>query len=131
MNRFIGIGRVTKDIDLRTTTSGISVASFTLAVNRNYKNDKGEYEADFINCVAYKNLADIISKYVSKGNKLAVEGRLQVRNYDNKEGKKVYVTEVIVDNIDFIESKKETKEKKDPFEAGSIKAEDLDMQLPF
>lgn len=127
MNKIICIGRVTKEIELRTTTSGIEVANFTLAVNRNYKNAEGNYETDFINCVAYKGLAKTISNYVKKGDRLAVDGRLQTRNYTNSEGTKVYVTEIIVENIDFIETRK--KETTEP--VGSVKAEEIDnIPLP-
>ena len=127
MNKIILIGRNTKDIELRTTTSGTEVASFTLAVNRNYKNAEGNYEADFISCVAYKGLAKTISNYVKKGDRLAVDGRLQTRNYTNSEGTKVYVTEIIVENIDFIETRK--KETTEP--VGSVKAEEIDnIPLP-
>lgn len=126
MNKIILIGRLTKEPELRHTTSNIEVTQFSLAVNRDFKNQEGEYEADFINCVAYRKLAETISVYVRKGDKLAVTGRLQVRNYDNSEGKKVYVSEVIVDSIEFLESKKESidepkeemipqEEENDPF----------------
>ena len=126
MNRIVLIGRNTKDIELRTTTSGVEVANFTLAANRNYKNAEGVYEADFINCVAYKGLAKTISTYVKKGDRLAVDGRIQTRNYTNSEGNKVYVTEVIVENIDFIE----TKKKDEPELFGSVKPEEIDT-VPF
>ena len=122
MNKIILIGRNTKDIELKMTTSGTEVADFTLAVNRNYKNAEGQYEADFINCVSYKGLAKTISTYVKKGDRLAVEGRLQIRTYQNKEGKNVKVSEIVVENIDFIETKKKTVE----VPAGSIKAEEVD-----
>ena len=143
MNKFIGIGRVTKDIELRATTSGTEVANFTLAINRNYKNAEGDYEADFLNCVAYKGLAKTISSYVKKGDKLAVDGRIQTRNYTNSEGNKVYVTEIIVENIDFIETKKKettepdktsyTKEEIDniPFPEDVFAAEQMTYELPF
>lgn len=106
MNKVIIIGRITKEIELKATASGTEVADFTIAVNRNYKNAEGNYETDFINCVSYKGLAKTISTYVKKGDRLAVEGRLQTRTYQNKEGKNIKVSEVIVENIDFIETKK-------------------------
>ena len=129
MNKIILTGRLTREPELRHTTSGVAVASFSLAVNRDFKNAEGEYETDFIICIAYRKLAETITKYVEKGNKLAVTGRLQTRNYDNSEGKKVYVSEVIVDGIEFLEAKKEksaskeevsgidaSKEESDPFQ---------------
>lgn len=105
-NIVILIGRVTKDIELKTTASGKSVVSFTLAVNRKHKNADGNYDADFINCVAYDMRAETISKYVHKGDKFGIEGTLKTRTYD-KNGIKVYVTEVIVNDFEFLESKKD------------------------
>lgn len=128
MNRIVLIGRNTKDIELRATTSGVEVASFTLAVNRNYKNAEGNYEADFLNCVAYKGLAKTISSYVKKGDRLAIDGRVQTRNYTNNEGNKVYVTEIIVENIDFIETKK--KETIEPDKTSYTKEEIDNIPLP-
>lgn len=107
MNKIILIGRLTKDVELRYTTSDVAVANFSLAVNRDFKNQNGETETDFINCVAYRKLAETISKYVKKGDKLGVDGRLQTRTYENNEGKKVFVSEVVVNGIEFLEAKKE------------------------
>lgn len=110
MNKSILIGRLTKDIDLRYTASNVAVANFTLAVNRAFSNQDGEKETDFINCVCFKKQAENLKKYISKGGLIAVEGRIQTRNYDDKDGKKVYVTEVVADNVQFLETKKELKE---------------------
>ena len=107
MNKWVGVGRVAKDVELRTTTSGKSVATFTLAVNREFKNAEGKYDADFITCVAFEQRAETISKFVHKGDKFCVSGRIQTRTYDKQDGSKAYVTEVIVDGFDFIESKKD------------------------
>ena len=107
MNKVILIGRVTKDIELKTTTSGKSVASFTLAVNKERKNADGNYDADFISCVAYGQQAETISKYVGKGDKFGVFGRINTRNYEKQDGSKVYITEVIADSFEFLESKKD------------------------
>jgi single-strand DNA-binding protein len=126
MNKVILIGRITKEIELKATTSGTEVADFTIAVNRTYKNAEGNYEADFINCVSYKGLAKTISTYVKKGDRLAVEGRLQTRTYQNKEGKNIKVSEVIVENIDFIETKKKEQPNNVDVPAGSIKGEEVD-----
>jgi single-strand DNA-binding protein len=100
MNSVILIGRLTKDVVLKKTTSGTSVVGFTLAVDRTKEG------ADFIPCVAYNQTADLMDKYLSKGSKIACEGRINTRNYDNEAGQKVYVTEVIVGRIELLDSKK-------------------------
>ena len=110
MNKVILIGRTTKDIELKQTTSGTSVAEFSIAVKRAFKTN-GENESDFFNCVAYSKLAETISKYVKKGDQVGVDGRLQTRNYTNKEGRKVYVTEIIVENVEFLQTKKQDEPK--------------------
>lgn len=104
INRVILIGRLTKDPELRYTPSGVAVTQFTLAVNRPYQNQQGEREADFINIVTWRQLAETCANYLRKGRLTGIEGRLQVRNYENNEGKKVYVTEVVADNVQFLES---------------------------
>lgn len=113
MNKIILTGRLTRDAELRYTTSNVAVSNFSLAVNRDFKNQDGEYEVDFINCVAYRKLAETIAEYTRKGDKLGVDGRLQVRTYDNNEGKKVYVTEVVVNGIEFLEAKKDKSASKE------------------
>ena len=105
MNRAILIGRLTKDPELRSTSTGRNVCQFSIAVNRNYTTASGEREADFINCVVWDKQAENLSKYQKKGNQIAVEGRIQTRNYDDKDGKKVYVTEVLANSITFLDSK--------------------------
>lgn len=109
INRTIVTGRLVKNIEIRYTQNNIAVTQFTLAVTRKFKNANGDYESDFINCVAYKSTAELLSKYVKKGDLLGVEGRIQTRNYENEEGKRVYITEIVVDSIDFLQSKKEEK----------------------
>lgn len=104
INKSILIGRLTKDVTLRKTQSNKSVVQFTLACNRNKSND-GQPEADFINCVAWNGTADAIAKYLHKGSLIGIEGRLQSRSYDDKNGNKVYITEVLVENVQFLESK--------------------------
>lgn len=104
MNRIILIGRLTKDPELRYTPTGVAVTSFTLAVDRPFSNQQGEREADFINIVTWRQLAETCANYLRKGRLTAIEGRLQVRNYENNEGRRVYVTEVIADNVKFLES---------------------------
>lgn len=104
MNRVILVGRLTKDPELRKTSSDISVVQFTLAVNRSFSRN-GERQADFINCVAWRGLADNLVKYMRKGSQIGVEGSLQTRVYEGSTGEKKYATEVICDNIHFLESK--------------------------
>ena len=101
INRVVLIGRLTRDPELRKTQSGTSVCSFTLAVNRR-QNQDGTQDADFINCVAWNKLADNIQLYQKKGNQLGIEGRINTRSYDNQQGQKVYVTEVVAENVQFL-----------------------------
>lgn len=102
INRVVLAGRPTRDLKLKKTNSGTSVCSFTLAVGRNFKNKNGEREADFINCIAWNKTADVMNQYVKRGSAIGVDGRIQTRSYDNKEGQRVYVTEVIVENFSFL-----------------------------
>lgn len=95
-------GRLTKDVDLRTAQNGISVASFTLAVNRQYSKDK---EADFINCVAFKKTAEVLQQFAGKGRLIGVTGSIQTRHYTGKDGKEVYVTEVLANSVSFLDSR--------------------------
>lgn len=104
LNRVILIGRLTRDPELRYTPSGVAVAQFTLAVDRPFSRDGGEREADFIPIVTWQKLAETCANYLRKGRLTAVEGRIQVRNYENSEGRRVYVTEVVADNVRFLES---------------------------
>ncbi|UEH02049.1 single-stranded DNA-binding protein [Staphylococcus gallinarum] len=105
INRVVLVGRLTKDPEFRTTPSGISIANFTLAVNRTFTNAQGEREADFINVVVFKNQAENVNNYLSKGNLAGVDGRIQSRSYENNEGKRVFVTEVVADSVQFLEPK--------------------------
>lgn len=106
MNKVILIGRLTRDPELRTTPSGTATTSFTIAVDRTFVNQQtGQREADFINCVAWRKQAENISRYCFKGTQVAVEGRIQTRNYEAQDGTKRYVTEVICDNVTFLGSK--------------------------
>lgn len=109
MNKTILIGRITKDLEIRKTPSGNSVINFTLAVNR-YSKDK-ENEADFIQCQSWGKTAELMHTYLNKGSQIGVEGRIQTRNYENKQGQRVYVTEVIVERVEFLESKKDKHDR--------------------
>ncbi|GIN86726.1 single-stranded DNA-binding protein 1 [Heyndrickxia sporothermodurans] len=103
MNRVILVGRLTKDPELRYTPSGVAVATFTLAVNRTFTNQQGEREADFINCVVWRKPAENVANFLKKGSLAGVDGRLQTRNYEGQDGKRVYVTEVVAESVQFLE----------------------------
>ena len=155
MNKAILIGRLTRDPELRTTPTGRNVCQFAVAVNRTYTSASGEREADFINCVVWDKQAENLARYQKKGNQIAVEGRIQTRNYDDNNGKKVYVTEILASNISFLDAKgasgagnsfsnlpeppmQEEPERietvsveRDPFEAFGDSIEISDNDLPF
>ena len=105
LNKVILMGRLTRDIELRSTPQGISTCSFSIAVDRNFVREGEERKADFINCVAWRKTAEFISKYFKKGNLIAIEGSIQTRSWDDTDGKKRYATEVIVSQAYFAESK--------------------------
>lgn len=105
MNKVVLIGRLTRDPELRYTGNNTPVASFTLAVNRNFSNQQGEREADFINIVVWRKQAENVKNYLTQGSQCAVEGRIQTRSYDDQNGQKRYVTEVVADNVEFLGSK--------------------------
>ena len=108
INNVVLVGRLTRDPELRKTQQGTSVVSFTVAVNRRFNRD----ETDFINVVAWNQTADFLAKYGDKGALVGVEGRLQTRNYEDKDGKMVYVTEVVADNVQLLESKAKADERR-------------------
>lgn len=105
INRVVLVGRLVADPELRTTGSGISVGSFRLAVNRPYKDKNGNREADFVSCIIWRKSAEVFSNFTKKGTLIAIDGRLQTRNYKKKDGNTVYVTEVVVENWSFLEKK--------------------------
>ena len=105
MNKVVLIGRLTRDPELRYTGNNTPVASFSLAVNRNYSNQQGEREADFINIVVWRKQAENVKNYLTQGSQAAVEGRIQTRSYDDQNGQRRYVTEVIADNVEFLGSR--------------------------
>lgn len=142
LNRVILIGRLTKDPELRYTSNGIATTGFTLAIDRPYSSQGGERETDFIPVVTWRQLAETCSNYLRKGRLTAVEGRIQVRNYENNEGKRVYVTEIVADNVRFLERSQTTAEEpdphneqqgysKDPFANDSKPIDLSDERLPF
>lgn len=138
LNRVILIGRLTADPTLRYSSNGVAVATFTLAVDRNYTKQDGKREADFLPIVTWRGLAENVANYLKKGYRTAVEGRIQTRTYENSEGKRVYVTEIMAENVQFLEPKKDnnssnssqykSEPKDDPF-ADPIDISDDD--LPF
>lgn len=123
LNKVALVGRMTKDADLKYLKNGTAVANFTIAVNRNFKNRNDEVEADFIKIVAFGKQSENIAKYTEKGSLISVSGRIQTRNYKNSEGKTVYITEVIADEICFLDSKKK-KDIENDFN-------NLEQDLPF
>lgn len=105
INRVVLVGRLTRDVDLKYTNSGNAVGQFNMAVNRQFTNANGDREADFINCVIWRKSAENFANFAHKGSLVGVEGRLQTRNYENQQGQRVYVTEVVVDNFSLLDSK--------------------------
>ncbi len=130
MNRIVVTGRITKELELKTTGSGTAVLSFTVAVNRRFKNAEGKYDADFFNCVAWRQNAEFISKYFTKGSMIALEGTLQNRSYTAQDNSKHTVTEIMVENAEFCGSKDSKPEgKPKPKNDGFVEVDDND--LPF
>ena len=111
MNKVVLIGRLTRDPDLRYPSSNVPVANFTIAVNRPFENQNGERVADFINIIVWRKQAENVKKYIGKGSLVAVEGRIQTRNYEGQDGKRVYVTEVVADSVQFLESKSQSQNR--------------------
>lgn len=111
MNTVQLVGRLTRDVELKFTASGTATGSFNLAVNRNFTNQQGEREADFINCVIWRKAAENLANWTRKGSLIAIDGRLQTRSYENRNGQKVYVTEVVINNFDLLESKETTNNR--------------------
>lgn len=140
LNRWVGIGRLTKDPDLKYTPSGVGVCTFTLAIDRPFSSQNGEKETDFIQIVCWRKLAETCANYLAKGRLTAVEGRIQVRHYDNYEGKRIFVTEIVADNVRFLESSRQGQQQSyqqgqaqsnDPFADDGKPIEISDSDLPF
>ena len=124
MNKVFLIGRLTRDPELRYTGSNVPVCSFSIAVNRTFTNSNGERESDFINIVVWRKQAENVKNYLSQGSQVAVDGRIQTRNYEDKEGNKRYITEVVADNVEFLGSKKDGNSKSDEPTPYDFKDED-------
>ncbi len=131
MNRAVLVGRLTKDPELRYTQSGIAVAGFTVAVNRRFSRE-GEASADFIPVTVWQKPAENVAKYLSKGSQVAVDGRIQTSSYENKEGQRVYKTEIIADNVEFLSPKGSTKGSSENDNDGdSHKGDFSSDEIPF
>ncbi|CYW00247.1 single-stranded DNA-binding protein [Streptococcus suis] len=136
INNVVLVGRLTRDVELRYTPSNQAVATFTLAVNRNFKNQStGEWEADFINCVLWRQQAENLANWTKKGHLIAITGRIQTRSYDNQQGQRVYVTEVVAESFQVLEKRDNTanyssiEEQIPPGMSGQPM--DIDDDLPF
>jgi len=144
MNKAILVGNLTRDPEQRTTSNGVAVTSFTVAVQRRFKDADGNYQADFINCVAWRGTAEFIAKYFSKGSKIGITGSIQSRSYDDANGVRKYVTEVVVDEAEFVTGKSQSgsdvqaPSKQEADRADELFADELsdfepldDAELPF
>jgi len=139
MNRTILVGRLTKDPELRYTPNGVATCSFTLAVNRTFTNQQGEREADFINVVVWRKPAENTANFLKKGSLAGVDGRIQTRSYDGQDGKRVYITEVVAESVQFLEPKKDnqqqeqynSRQEEDPFKNNGQQIDISDDDLPF
>ena len=128
MNKVILMGRLTKDIEMRQTPNGVSLARFSIAVTRRFKNSNGEYDADFINCIAWRKTGEFIARYFQKGSMIAVVGSIQTRSWDGNDGKKQYATEVIVDEAYFTGSKSGSGTKGNDTDFSDSSIDDLNSQ---
>lgn len=133
MNNVSLVGRLTKDVELKYTGSQTAVATGTLAVNRQFKSANGEKETDFINIVAWRKTAEILSSYASKGSQIGITGRIQTRNYEGNDGKRVYVTEVVAESVALLDSKQNNQQpqqkQETPFNNNPMDIDNL--TLPF
>ena len=135
MNNVSLVGRLTKDVELKYTGSQTAVATGTLAVNRQFKNANGEREVDFINFVAWRKPAEILSNYASKGSQIGITGRIQTRNYEGNDGKRVYVTEVVAESINLLDSRSSNEQqppqKQERLFSASSPVDIDELTLPF
>ena len=131
MNRIVLTGRIAKDLELKTTNNGTAVLSFSIAVNRRFKNSEGKYDTDFFNCTAWRQTAEFISKYFVKGSMIAIEGTLQNRSYTAQDNSKRTVTEIMVENAEFCGSNEKQGQKPAPAQSKTEFTEVSDDELPF
>lgn len=132
MNKVVLVGRLTKDPDVRCNND-TAVARFTVAINRKFKNKDRKYDADFINCICFKNTAEFVEKYFVKGMMIGLSGRIQTGSFTNKDGQKVYTTDIVADEVEFVESKKEQESATKNDDGGFTNIPDAidDEELPF
>ena len=145
INNVVLVGRLTKDLDLRYTANGTAVATFSIAVNRSFTNQNGKRDADFINCVIWRKSAESMANFTRKGSLVGIEGHIQTRSYDNQQGQRVYVTEVVVETFSLLEPKNKDSNKEssnqssnsvasnsqDPFDKSGQPIDVSDDDLPF
>ncbi|HEM4801685.1 TPA: single-stranded DNA-binding protein [Streptococcus suis] len=131
INNVVLVGRMTRDAELRYTPSNQAVATFTLAVNRNFKNQDGEREADFVNCVIWRQQAENLANWAKKGALIGITGRIQTRSYDNQQGQRVYVTEVVAESFQLLESRGQQSNFQDGSFGNSSPMDIQDEDLPF
>lgn len=137
INQVLLVGRMTRNLEVRYTQSEKAVGNFTLAINRRFKNQNGEYETDFIDCVIFGKQAETMAQYTKKGDLIGVEGSIQKRQYEDKEGNKRYVTEIMVEKITFLQTNKKSETtqettQNDPYkEFGEIVENENSLELPF
>ncbi|HEL2684107.1 TPA: single-stranded DNA-binding protein [Streptococcus suis] len=131
INNVVLVGRMTRDAELRYTPSNQAVATFTLAVNRNFKNQDGEREADFVNCVIWRQQAENLANWAKKGALIGITGRIQTRSYDNQQGQRVYVTEVVAESFQLLESRGQQSNSQDGTSGNSSPMDIQDEDLPF
>lgn len=127
INNVVLVGRMTRDAELRYTPQNQAVATFTLAVNRNFKNQSGEREADFINVVIWRQQAENLANWAKKGALIGITGRIQTRNYENQQGQRVYVTEVVADNFQLLES----RASREGQSSGGYTSNNFEIHLPI
>lgn len=136
INQVVLVGRMTRSLELRYTSNEKAVGNFTLAINRRFKNQNGEYETDFIDCVVFGKQAETMSKYTQKGDLIGVEGSIQKRAYEDKEGNKRYATEIMVEKITFLQTNKKSETtqettQNDPYKDFGEIVENENLELPF
>lgn len=131
INRTILVGRLTRDPELRYTANGAAVGSFTIAVNRSFTNAQGEREADFVNCVIWRKAAENFANFTQKGSLVGIDGRLQSRSYENQQGQRVYITEVVVDNFSLLESKNKEHKQDEPSKPTAANPNDIDTSRSY
>ena len=131
INNVVLVGRMTRDAELRYTPSNQAVATFALAVNRNFKNQDGEREADFIHCVIWRQQAENLANWAKKGALIGITGRIQTRSYKNQQGQRVYVTEVVAESFQLLESRVEQSNSQDGSFGNSNPMDIQDEDLPF